>query len=80
MFKTKPERPQVQVIKVRNETRDVVDEETQSYMYAGGRSTKTKTTKKCGFTIVLLAKDGELCTKEFNGKWDLSDIKNWEDL
>ena len=29
-------------------------------------------------TIVLVVKGGEMYTKEFNGKWDLKDVKEWE--
>ena len=72
-------KPSIQVLKVKTEKRDVKIEEHSSFGH-GGFLNKDKTIKKCSYTIVLMVKDGELCTREFNGDWNLTDIKKWEDL
>lgn len=81
MFRQKCEpRDRIQVIKTRNETREIIEEENQYFDYRGGRAEKKKTTKKVNVTIVLAVINGELVTREFNGKWDMEDVKKWEDL
>lgn len=75
MFKRKRK---IEVLKVRNEVREVEKTDTVTG-YMGG-STKTETTKKVNVTIVLAVIDGELVTREFNGKWEMADIKKWEEL
>ncbi len=74
-------KPVIRVISVKHEVRRVTENETTTYGgYGGGGTTKSKTVEECNYTIVLLSRDGELMTREFNGKWDLTDIKCWEDL
>ncbi len=73
------QKPIIKVIKVKDDVRDENIEEYTNYGY-GTSSTKTKKIKKVPFTTVLYVKDRELYTREFNGKWDMSDIKHWEDL
>lgn len=70
----------VQVLKVQTSKRDVTSEDVTDYSYGGARRTTTKTVKNCEFTTVLLVKDGELCTREFNGSWNVSDLKKWEEI
>lgn len=77
MFKHKPK---ILVIKAQTDTRDVEVSEAYYMGYDSGRNNKTTTTKKVPYTTVLMSKDGELCTREFNGDWDVDDIKAWEDL
>lgn len=81
MFSRKPV-AKLQVIAVQSEKRDFEEEnkewDLQTYH---GRSDRGKTeTKRYSHyvTIVLVVKDGEMYTKEFNGKWDLKDVKQWE--
>jgi len=76
LFKKKPA---IQVIKIRHEKRDVENSVTNTFGYDTSRKTVSNK-QKVDMTIVLLAVDGELTYKEFNGKWDLDDIKKWEDL
>ncbi len=70
----KKHKPVINVISIRHEVRDVEESTLSSYVE------NRKNNKKVKFTIVLASKDGELFTKEFNGQWDLSDIKKWEEL
>jgi hypothetical protein len=74
--KTKP-KPVIKVLAVKEEKRDVITTESERYYGAGNQSKETKV--KSSFTIVLFTKDGALMTREFNGAWDLTDIKKWED-
>ncbi len=70
----------IKVLKVKDDVRDVeIVEYCNSYGYVGGGKSKTKKIKKSPFTVVLYTKDGELYTREFNGEWDLNDIKHWEE-
>lgn len=70
--------PIIKVIKIKEDTRDVEIEEYTNYGYSHS-TRKTKKIKKSPFTTVLYTKDGELYTREFNGEWDLEDIKHWEE-
>lgn len=83
MFR-KMSKPVIKVIAVQTEVREFEDERTEfttDYRGYGERKAETKTSKhKHPVTIVLLSKDGELMTREFNGDWKLDDIKSWESL
>lgn len=67
----------VQVIKVKHETRDIETRESWSGGYISLSShSKTVTHKKVKYTIVLFIKNGELYSKEFNGEWNMDDVKH----
>lgn len=75
----KKQKPVIKVISVKHEIRDV-EEMYTTHISSYVNNKENIKTKKVNFTIVLGSKDGELFTKEFNGSWDLRDIKKWEDL
>lgn len=64
----------VQVIKVKTTTRDVVIKNEQ-YGMASWKDITTTTEKDKQLTQVLMLKNGELIVKEFNGHWDMEDLK-----
>lgn len=75
-------KPKINVLKVQTEIRSVTVKEESSYhsSYISSKSHEKSTkSEKVNFTIVLFVKDGELYTREFNGKWDLEDVKKWEE-
>lgn len=76
------EEPSIRVICVKHETREVkeVTKDHESFFGAGSKYNTSTKEYKHEITIVLLAKDGELTYREFNGHWDLSDVKKWEDI
>lgn len=76
----KRNKPTIVVIDVKNEIREVSEERMISSGLGYGYTQDKKTADNVNYTIVLFTKDGELMTREFNGKWDLTDIKKWEDL
>lgn len=79
MFKSKP-KSVLKVIAVQTEVREFEDIEYEPD-YRGFHTSRSKESKhKHPVTIVLLSRDGELLTREFNGNWNLEDIKSWEDL
>lgn len=66
----------LRVIRVKQRTGDRIIEKKQSG--PGYREETITTEKGVDTTIALVMKNGELFTKEFNGHWDLEDIKSWE--
>jgi hypothetical protein len=77
-------KPEIKVISVKHEKRTFTESDDFSDFSYGtlGHQTSRNNTKTYthNVTIVLLAKDGELTYKEFNGKWDLDEVKKWEEL
>lgn len=76
MFKKKPV---IKVIAVTHETREIKTEVSMVRHYSVGHEDR-KSTEKINYTIILASKDGELFTREFNGKWSLEQIKSWEEI
>lgn len=76
MFKKKPV---IKVIKVKTEKREFEDTVSSHYSFGAGSSSETNKHTK-NVTTVLGSINGELATREFNGSWDMEDIKTWEEL
>lgn len=81
MFKQRQNSP-LQVIAVQSEKRSFKDKEKSVTSYYNRADTVKEDSKEYSHyvTIVLVVKNGEMYTKEFNGKWDLQDVKKWEEL
>lgn len=81
MFKKRPS--DLKVIAVQTEKRKFKDGkfERRWVDYQGRHEDISSDTKEYthNVTIVLVIKDGEMYTKEFNGSWDLEDVKKWEE-
>lgn len=77
MFKKKPV---IKVLGVKNEVRKVKTNNYTSYGHSLGSFEKKDVEKEKYVTVVLFSKNGELGTREFNGKWNIDDIKTWEEL
>lgn len=82
MFRRTKPASTIKVLAVKTAVRKFEEESTvyDGYSHYQGRSASTKKKYSHPVTTVLLSKDGELLTREFNGDWNLKDIKNWEDL
>ena len=82
MFGKKDTTNEIKVIKVQHTKRTIEETKNETYgdytQYNRREKTETKTLKDVDITIVLFTQNGVLSVREFNGHWDLKDIKNWE--
>ena len=81
MFKSKKHQ-KLQVIAVQSEKREFKEGKYEKCIrdFQGKVEDSSQDTKEYSHyvTIVLVVKGGEMYTKEFNGTWDLKDVKEWE--
>ena len=80
MFKKKKD--EIKVIKVQHSKRTITETSEISNFggYSSREKTDTKEVSKVDITSVLYTRNGVLSVREFNGKWNLTDIRGWEDI